>query len=112
MRRIVIETPLKAETDEQYEANRQYARACCREALLVYDEAPFASHLLYDQPGLLHDDEPSERKIGIKAGLVYARDAEATVVYVDHGMSDGMRQGIEAAEEAGRPVEYRQLGVR
>lgn len=111
-RRVVIESPLGAPTAEEREENRRYARACCREALLVYGEAPFASHLLYDQPGLLHDDMPEEREVGIAAGLDYVRDADATVVYVDHGISAGMARGIEEAKAAGRPVEERRLGVR
>tara|TARA_R110000823_G_scaffold32114_4_gene90727 strand:- start:1422 stop:1772 length:351 start_codon:yes stop_codon:yes gene_type:complete len=109
MRRVVIESPLGAPTDEERETNRQYARACCRESLLVYGEAPFASHLLYDQPGLLHDDVPDERELGIFAGLEYVRDADATVVYEDNGISSGMKRGIKAAEDCGRPIEYRKL---
>jgi len=111
MRRVVIETPLRADTDRQREANRTYACACCREALMVYHEAPFASHLLYDQPGLLHDNVPEERELGISAGLAYVADADATVVYTDHGISDGMARGIDAAINAGRPVEYRRLRI-
>lgn len=111
MRRVVIESPLSAPTEEQREENRAYARACCRESLMVYGEAPFASHLLYDQPGLLDDKIQKERELGIAAGLAYVRDADATIVYMDRGISGGMERGIAAALKAGRVIEKRKLGV-
>ena len=110
MRRVVVESPLRAADDAGRERTRQYARACCRSCLIDHGEAPFASHLLYDQPGLLDDRVSAERELGILAGLSFVQDADATVVYVDLGMSDGMRRGIRAAEDAGRPIEYRTLG--
>ena len=111
MRRVVVESPLSADTPEGFESNREYARACCRDCLLNYGEAPFASHLLYDQPGLLHDTVPRERDLGIKAGLEYSKDADATIVYTDRGISSGMKHGIEAANKCSRPIEYRELGA-
>jgi hypothetical protein len=73
-------------------------------------EAPFASHLLYTQPGVLRDEVPQERTRGIEAGLAWGLKAEATVVYTDLGISPGMKLGIERAKAAGRPVEERSLG--
>ncbi len=110
MKRVVIESPLSAPTEEDRERNREYARACCRDALLNHDEAPFASHLLYDQPGLLNDGIPHERALGIKAGLEYVKDADATIVYTDLGISSGMELGIHIAKLCERPIEYRTLG--
>lgn len=72
-------------------------------------EAPIASHLLYTQPGVLQDGDPFERQWGIDAGLAWGRVADATVVYIDRGISRGMNLGIVAAMAAGRPVEYRSL---
>ena len=72
-------------------------------------EAPFASHLLYTQPGILNDNIPEERRRGINAGLAWGMKAERTVVYVDRGITPGMALGIKAAKEAGRPIEYRSL---
>lgn len=66
-----------------------------------------ASHLLW--PGILDDAKPEERAAGIEAGLAWGRAAEATVVYRDRGISDGMRQGIFRAVAEGRPVEHRRL---
>ena len=105
MRRVILESPYAGDI----EANVRYARACVRDSL-TRGEAPIASHLLYTQPGVLRDEVPTERQWGIDAGLAWRAVAEAAVVYIDHGISQGMRYGIEAAEKAGLPVEYRSLG--
>lgn len=80
-----------------------------RDSLLM-GEAPIASHLLYTQPGILDDGDPAERQWGIDAGLAWRAVAEASVVYVDHGVSRGMQFGIDAARAAGRPVLFRSIG--
>jgi hypothetical protein len=85
MRRVVLESPFAGEVEE----NLKYARACVRHCLLRGD-APIASHLLYTQPGILDDKIPEERKLGIEAGLLWGKQGEATVVYVDRGISRGM----------------------
>jgi hypothetical protein len=38
---------------------------------LLRGESPIASHLLYTQPGILKDDVPEERPLGIEAGLAW-----------------------------------------
>ncbi len=107
MRRVILESPYAGDV----EANVEYARRCMHDSL-SRGEAPIASHLLYTQPGLLNDDDPAERSWGIRAGLAWGAVAEATVVYADRGISRGMAFGIEAAEKAGRPIEYRALDVK
>ena len=104
MRRVIVESPYAGDV----ERNTDYARACLHDCL-IRGEAPLASHLLYTQPGVLDDDKPDERELGIAAGLEWGMQAEATVVYKDFGISQGMRDGIEAAGAAGRPVEFRSL---
>lgn len=102
MRRVILESPYAGEID----ANVAYARACVRDCL-NRGEAPMASHLFYTQ--VLDDTIPAERQLGICAGLAWGMAAEATVVYVDRGISKGMGYGITRAESEGRPVEYRSL---
>lgn len=109
MRLVVIESPLAASTPELVERNQRYARAAMRDAL-YRGEAPFASHLLYAQPGILDDTIFFEREKGIEAGLAWGSLAYATVVYTDLGVSPGMQRGITRAHAEGRPVEMRQLG--
>lgn len=105
MKLVILESPYAGDV----ERNTRYARACLRDSLMR-GEAPVASHLLYTQPGVLRDDVPDERRMGINAGLAWGRAAEGTVVYCDLGISGGMEQGIGRAEKAGRPVEKRWLG--
>ena len=101
---MIVESPSKGFGN----LNVEYARRALRDSLLR-GEAPTASHLLYTQPGVLDDDDVNERSMGIEAGLAWGRVAEATVVYVDLGISEGMRKGITRALHEGRPVEYRRL---
>lgn len=104
MRRVIVESPYAGDV----ERNERYARAALKDCL-ARGEAPLASHLLYTQPGVLDDRQPAEREQGIAAGLAWADQAHATVVYVDLGHSRGMALGIEDAEAAGRVIEYRSL---
>ena len=76
---------------------------------MIRGEAPIASHLLFTQPGILNDNDPEERKLGIGAGHAWTGVADLVVVYTDRGMSSGMKRGIEAALEVGTPIEYRTL---
>jgi hypothetical protein len=103
-RRAIIESPFAGDVC----ANLAYARACLRDSL-IRGEAPFGSHLLYTLEGVLDDRNPAERAIGLEAGLARGQVAAATVVYVDLGVSAGMRAGVDRARRAGRPVFYRSL---
>ena len=104
MRLVLLESPFAGDTA----LNILYARACVRDSLLR-GEAPLASHLLYTQRGILRDDVPGERRLGIEAGLAWLAGAYASVVYNDLGITEGMQRGIEAAKAAGVPIEYRSL---
>lgn len=104
MRRVILESPYAGDIA----TNLKYARACVRDCLLR-GEAPLASHLLYTQDGILKDEVPEERALGIKAGLAWGWVADATVVYVDLGISRGMEEGINHAHAQIRPVELRTL---
>lgn len=105
MRLVDLESPFAGDV----ERNLRYARACMRDCL-KRGESPIASHLLYTQPGILRDEIPEERELGIAAGKVWAKHAAATVVYTDLGISRGMEFGIADALANGRPIEYRRLG--
>ena len=101
---VIIESPFAGDVEK----NLKYARLCMKDCL-IKGEYPFASHLLYTQEGILDDTIPEERKLGINAGLTWGRFASKTVVYTDLGITEGMNQGIERAEEEGREVEMREL---
>lgn len=104
MKRVVIESPYAGDIDR----NVAYARRCLRDSL-SRGEAPIASHLLYTQPGVLSDDDPNERALGIGAGHVWIGAADLVAVYTDYGMSRGMAAGVKEADKLGIPVEYRTL---
>jgi hypothetical protein len=103
-RLVILESPYAG----HIEANVAYARLCVRDSL-GRGEAPIASHLLYTQDSILDDNNPEERQWGIDAGLAWRIKADATVVYVDRGISQGMIYGILKAQEDGNKVEYRKL---
>lgn len=104
MRLVILESPYKGEV----ERNVAYARRCVRDCLMR-GESPLASHLLFTQAGVLDDSNEVERELGIAAGLAWGAVASGTVVYIDHGISGGMRLGIRDAERHGRTIDYRKL---
>lgn len=91
--RVAIESPLKAETEEQYVRNLNLARRACRHA---FEEGlnPFASHLLMTQ--FLDDSEPSEREAGIFLGLSWTQGCFAAwfVLRESEELSEGMEMAM------------------
>lgn len=108
MKLVIVESPFGNADSRVVEENIRYARACMQDCL-QRGEAPFASHLLYTQGGILDDNIPAERALGIRAGLAWGIKADASVVYTNRGISQGMHQGIVRALVQGRPIEYREL---
>jgi len=106
--RVIVESPLDGPTADVVRRNVDYARRCLRDSF-TRGEAPFASHLLYTQPGVLDDKDPNERAQGIGAGFVWGEVADLVAVYIDHGISKGMRDGIDVALERGTTITYRSL---
>jgi hypothetical protein len=102
---VILESPFAGDIEK----NLAYARAAMRDCLLR-GEAPFASHALYTQPGVLSDADPAERAHGIAAGFAWREAVRCkTVVYTDPGTSRGMELGIKHATDLGCPVVYRSL---
>jgi len=104
MKLVILESPFAGDVQR----NVRYARDCVRDCL-KRGESPYVSHLLFTQPGILDDDIPEERELGIQAGFAWRNQAEMTVVYTDLGISTGMKYGIKHAEDNGIPIEYRTL---
>ncbi len=98
MKLVIVESPYAGDI----EANVAYAREkmawCLRNGM-----APIASHLLYTQPGVLCDDLPGERALGIAAGLEWRRVADLSVFCAGRGWSRGMLAAFESAKSEGRP---------
>lgn len=104
VRRVVIESPFAGDIP----ANVAYAKRAVRDCLRR-GESPYASHLFFTQADLLDDTVPEQRKLGIEAGFVWGNAAELVVVYLDRGVSSGMRLGIAKAIDRGTPLEFRRL---
>jgi hypothetical protein len=104
VKRVIVESPYAGDVA----GNLAYARACIRDCL-KRGEAPIASHLLFTQDGILDDDIPDERLLGIKAGLAWVDVADVGVFYLDRGWSNGMGIAREFYERAGTAIEERLL---
>lgn len=105
MKKVIIESPYSG---DDIEMNLCYLRACMADCF-ARNEAPYASHGLYTQPGVLRDEDPLERELGITAGFLWRESADMTVVYTDFGISKGMQYGIDDATSKGQTVEFRRL---
>lgn len=105
MKRVIIESPYAGEVGR----NLLYVRACMHDSLLR-GEAPFASHALYTQRGVLRDENIEERTRGIQAGFAWRTEGVLTAFYVDLGWSSGMHSGKIDCEHKKLPFEERRLG--
>ena len=119
MELVIVESPFATNTitlangvehTVERDDNVAYARACLHDCLVNHGEAPFASHLLYTQEGVLDDDVPGERDLGIRAGLEVGRLAARRLFYVDRGFSAGMGWGLRFALEIDQVCEIRRIG--
>jgi hypothetical protein len=91
---VVVESP--------YAGGSEWAAAYLRECLAYCVSrgwSPYASHLTLTSA--LRDDCAREREVGIQLGFAWRRVADFTAVFVDHGISPGMRQGISHADALG-----------
>jgi len=119
MKLVIIESPFGKRVDgmpctpDELERNLAFARAAMLDSLRR-QEAPYGSHLLY--PQVLNDATPEERRMGMEAGFAWGEAAAAlgrvgiAAVYIDRGITPGMREGIERHKANGLPIEYRRLG--
>lgn len=109
MRRVLIESPYRATehfTVEQHLAYLKEAMADC----IRKGDSPFASHHLI--PGILDDDTPYERALGIRCGLVWGECADYVAIYSDFGISPGMKQSLMWYKSIQKPIEWRTLDYR
>lgn len=102
MKLVIIESPYAGDV----EANLRYLDDCIADSL-SRGEAPYASHKLY--PGVLDDNIPDQRTKGMKAGFAWGAKADLVAIYVDRGISKGMKAGMMIAAENGVELEFRSL---
>lgn len=104
---VMLESPFANPDSAVMQENVAYAQQAMMDSMFFHGEAPMASHLLYTQ--VTNEDDPAQRAMGIQAGLAWRTATAGSVVYTDRGSSRGVAYGIAAAQESGKPVEYRSL---
>jgi hypothetical protein len=113
MKLTVVESPLRGIPPERCpaflrpfvervlrERNRHFAFRCVR-AEIDRGRAPFASHVFFDQPGLLDDANPKQRTAGMAIGQAWSAVDQCRVrkFYLNRGHSSGMEFGKTKARE-------------
>ena len=88
--------------------NVTYARRCLAESIRQ-GEAPYAPHLLYTQPGVLNDDNPDERDLGMQCGNCFLVACDKVVFHCDRGVSSGMIREARFSRDLGKRCELRFL---
>ena len=113
LRVTVYESPFAASTFDQFARHVAYIRLLTRLGAQVHGEAAIASHMIWTQPGVLRDDDPEERALGIDCGLAVALLAcnghVGHVYWTDLGWSGGMLRSAESMRERGLPINERSL---
>jgi len=100
--RVIIESPYGGDVQK----NIEYARACLKDSI-QRGEAPIASHLLYTQEGVLDDDVPQERELGVGLGFQWLDVCDMHVFYLDLGWSKGMIKAYELSLSRGKRRPYK-----
>ena len=103
MIRTIIESPYRGDV----ERNKAYLDRCLLDSL-KRGEAPIASHKIW--PGILDDENPEQRELGIEAGLAWVLVADLMAVYTDFGINDSMENAMSRARLHKIPIELREIG--
>jgi len=74
------------------ERNVLYAKQAMLNSI-GHGETPIVPHLLYTQ--VLNDEIPSDRLLGLNLGAQWFSVIDYAVVYLDHGISEGMSKEID-----------------
>jgi hypothetical protein len=90
-KKVYVVSPYAGDTDANVKAAKRYCRYVIKKHCI-----PVASHLLY--PGILKDDDPEERELGLMFGLALLAMTDEVWVFSEHGISEGMRQEIHEAK--------------
>jgi hypothetical protein len=108
MRFVTVELPYAARDVAGIDANTEYRRRALRDCILR-GESPLPGRALYMLAGVLNDADGDERAFAALADLAWAPLADATVLYVDRGISDNMQEAIVRARQDGREIIMRSL---
>lgn len=109
-KRVILESPLAWDSKEEKERNLSYAKDCLTHSLWL-GEAPVAFHLLYPKVagGILRDEDTQARNLGLWCGNRWLKGAQLVAFYTDHGMTSGMEERLELAQDASVRIKFRTL---
>ena len=102
-RKVYVASKYAGDTSANTAAAIQYCRQVIEQGFM-----PVASHLLYPASGMLRDDDPRERELGLMFGLALLRVCDEVWVFGD--ISPGMAAEIEEAKRLRKPVKYKEAG--
>ena len=105
-RLVIIESPYRARTKRLAQRNVSYALAAMRDSI-NRGEAPFLSHMMYT--GVLDDNNPIDRQLGIDLGYSWWPFVEAICFYCDLGWSEGMVLAKLRADRDDKIIEERYI---
>lgn len=114
---VCIESPFRPSDADVASYEGRYSRAELLRQNLVYarlallnsllrGEAPLASHLLYTQ---VWSEKPELRENGIKAGIEAHHVCGLVALYVDLGVSGGMKAAKDNASLLNAPISTRTI---
>ena len=112
MKLVAVESPYGSPDPKILRRNILYARMCLRDSLERsgdVQEAPWCSHLVYPQPGVLDEQNPQGRRLGLDISGAWGDRAEARAIYQDLGLSGGVEEAVERARTLGQQVDLRHL---
>lgn len=106
---LILESPYRGDDYKEIEENLRFGRLCTNDSLIIRDESPFPSHLLYTQEGILDDKDLVQRKKGFRALSAWRKVSAGVIVYINRRISEGMQIGIKESIFLGHKVVYRWL---
>ena len=98
MKTVYLASPFRGD----YKRNQKFARKALRYAIL-HNTIPLAPHLLY--PQVLDDNNPRERKLGLRLGLALIPLCDEVWVMGDT-ITEGMRGEINTAKDLRIPIRF------
>lgn len=104
---VFICSPFSADNDADFFRNIEYAQDATRDAI-SRGESPYTPHLFLTQ--VLKDEDPQERALSLEISKRFLMRCDGIAVYLDHGVSPGMRGEIAAAQAAHMTIWYRNVG--
>jgi len=105
---VIVESPYAGTTAKEINLNLRYLRLCMNDCIMR-GEVPYASHGLYTQRGVLRDNVPGDRKLGMNCGFAVRERFDFSAFYTDLNLSSGMDDGVADGDSKSFPKEYRKL---